>query len=442
MKTRLKYEHINETIIQIYAPCIDTNSEEEKAEFFDKLSDTIDSVPDNDDLIVMGDFNGRVGPRRTPWETYLGPHSYVNTECNYNGEQLLALCAEHGLWITNTVHNHRQSQRQTWYKWNDLGVSSEIDFILTRAKDRRNTTDAQAVPNISLNTDHRPVIMTLKQKMWRNKRAKHRPDERINLRVLNEEETKQKFKEELGKTLAGIDLDALSMDEAWSILKASLIETLSKACGVKKAGKGPVKKTPWWNDNVKEAIKDKKKLYKGWVRSKLEEDYIKYRLASRHCKRVVKEAKEESWKKVWRATLSELCRHSPRNFYKGVKAMRIRDEIYDPATIINDQNGNPINDKNDIKTRWKEYFSKLLNNTQRSRTSPSMCVCVCVCVCVSLSLSLSQNPSDRWRCDSHLGPCYLLPQPWLPVARSLVAVVSLHALFFHLLRDWPGAETT
>ena len=170
--------------------------------------------------------------------------------------------------------------------------------------------------------------MTLKQKMWRNKKAKHRPKERINLRALNEVETKQKFEEELGKTLTDIDLDALSMDETWSIFKASLIETLSKACGVKKAGKGPVKKTLWWNDNVKEAIKDKKKLYKAWVRSKLEEDYIKYRLAKRHSKGVVKEGKEESWKKCGEQ-LSELCRHSPRNFHKSVKAMRMRDETYD-----------------------------------------------------------------------------------------------------------------
>ena len=120
-------------------------------------------------------------------------------------------------------------------------------------------------------------------------------------RAPNEEETKQKFKEELGKTLTSRDLDALSMDETGSIFKASLIETLSKACGVKKADKGLVKKTPWWNDNVKEAIKDKKKLYKACARSKLEEDYIKYRLARRQCKRVVKEAKEVL-EKVWRAT--------------------------------------------------------------------------------------------------------------------------------------------
>ena len=104
-------------------------------------------------------------------------------------------------------------------KWNDLGVSSQTDFILTKAKDRRKTTDARPITSINLDTDHRPVIMTLKQRMWRNKRAKHRPEERINLRVLNEEETKpkkkqkqknkqtknKKIEEEPGKTLTGID---------------------------------------------------------------------------------------------------------------------------------------------------------------------------------------------------------------------------------------------
>ena len=153
-------------------------------------------------------------------------------------------------------------------------MSSQIDLILTRAKDRRNTADARAISNISLDTDHRPVIMTLKQKMWRNNRAKYRPEERINLRELNEEETKQTFEEELGKTLTDIDLDALSMDETWSIFKASLNKTLSKACGVKKAGKGLVKKISWWNDNVKEAIKDKKKLYKTWVSHQRQKEVV------------------------------------------------------------------------------------------------------------------------------------------------------------------------
>ena len=36
VEIRLKYEQRNETIIQIYAPCNDTYSEEGKAEYFEK----------------------------------------------------------------------------------------------------------------------------------------------------------------------------------------------------------------------------------------------------------------------------------------------------------------------------------------------------------------------------------------------------------------------
>ena len=142
-----------------FTPCNDSYTEGQKEEFFEKIADTISKIPGTEELIVMGDFNGRVGKRRSPWEPYLGPHSDTTTHCNYNGEQLLGICAEYGLWITNTFYEHRPSQTQTWYKWNDLNTSSQIDFISTRMEYRRNITDAKAIPNAGLDTDHRPVIL-------------------------------------------------------------------------------------------------------------------------------------------------------------------------------------------------------------------------------------------------------------------------------------------
>jgi hypothetical protein len=47
----------------------------------------------------MGDMNGRVGKRRSPWEKYLGPYSYCTTPCNENGLHTLELCSEHNLFI-------------------------------------------------------------------------------------------------------------------------------------------------------------------------------------------------------------------------------------------------------------------------------------------------------------------------------------------------------
>lgn len=73
---------------------------------------------------------------------------------------------------------------------------------------------------------------------------------------------------------------ALSVEGTWSIFKTSLTDVLIKTCGTKKTGKVPVKRMQWWNDTVKEATKEKKKLYKIWIKSRLEEDYIKYQQAT------------------------------------------------------------------------------------------------------------------------------------------------------------------
>ncbi|KAI0231233.1 hypothetical protein LSAT2_018393 [Lamellibrachia satsuma] len=47
----------------------------------------------------------------------------------------------------------------------------KIDFILTRMEHRRNATDAKAIPNAGLDTDHRPVILYARTQS----RPGHRP---------------------------------------------------------------------------------------------------------------------------------------------------------------------------------------------------------------------------------------------------------------------------
>ena len=88
-----------------------------------------------------GDFNGRVGSRRSPWEKHLGPHSHNTCGAKRNGIFILQLCAEHELFIANTFFEHRRSHIQTWYKWNDPNVSSQSDYILARVSDRKRVND-------------------------------------------------------------------------------------------------------------------------------------------------------------------------------------------------------------------------------------------------------------------------------------------------------------
>ena len=178
IKIWVRGERETKAFIQAYAPCNDSYTEEQKEEFFKKMADMINTVPDTDQLVVMGDFSGRVGKRRAPWEPHLGPHSDTTTECNYNREQLLALCAEHGLWTGNTFHEHRQSQRQTWYRWNDLNVSAQIDFMLTRIEEWSRVADTRCIPNADLDTDHHPVIVVSDMQKGRPPRTRRKACDR------------------------------------------------------------------------------------------------------------------------------------------------------------------------------------------------------------------------------------------------------------------------
>ena len=54
-------------------------------------------------------------------------------------------------------------------------------------------------------------------------------------------------------------------------------------------------------------------------------------------------------------------KNSTREFYKSVKAMRLRNAMYNPITMIDSKDGNPPNGENSIKHRWQEHFTGLLN---------------------------------------------------------------------------------
>ena len=87
------------TLISAYAPTM-TYSEEEKEQFYLELSNILDSVPKSDKLLILGDFNTRVGNSCNMWPNVMGRHGIG--KMNSNGLLLLLFCAEEGFTITNT----------------------------------------------------------------------------------------------------------------------------------------------------------------------------------------------------------------------------------------------------------------------------------------------------------------------------------------------------
>ncbi|XP_072030795.1 craniofacial development protein 2-like [Amphiura filiformis] len=266
IRLRIQQEKEVITYIQVYAPCNDSYSDEDKDTFFEELSDVINSTKNQDMLVVMGDMNGHVGSERSPWEDYLGPHSAPNTNRNYNGQLILELCAQHDLFVTNTFFQHRSTQIFTWYKWNDLTKASQLDFILIKKTDRCTVNDSKAMPNIHIDTDHRPVMMETSARRRPQPNKRQQP-ETINLRKLAEEPVKAAIEQQMDQLFQKLPDQEGNTEEEWTWFKDALTDTLKANCGTKKRKTGQVKGTSWWNDTVKAATKEKKRLFKKWSKA-------------------------------------------------------------------------------------------------------------------------------------------------------------------------------
>ena len=78
------------TIVSAYAPTM-TNPDEVKDKFYDDLDNIISATPRTDKLILLGDFNARVGTDHQTLEGVIGSEGVG--KCNRNGLLLLRKCA-------------------------------------------------------------------------------------------------------------------------------------------------------------------------------------------------------------------------------------------------------------------------------------------------------------------------------------------------------------
>ena len=88
------------TIVSAYAPAM-LNPKKNKDTFYSQLNSTLRTIPSTNKLLLIGDFNARIGIENDKWPSALG--KYGIGKCNSNGELLLSLCTEFDLIVTNNM---------------------------------------------------------------------------------------------------------------------------------------------------------------------------------------------------------------------------------------------------------------------------------------------------------------------------------------------------
>ena len=68
---------------------------------YNQLASVLSGIPCTDKLLLIGDFNVRMGRENDKWPLVMGKHGIGKG--NSNGELLLALCSEFKMIVTNTM---------------------------------------------------------------------------------------------------------------------------------------------------------------------------------------------------------------------------------------------------------------------------------------------------------------------------------------------------
>ena len=141
------------TIVSAYAPTM-TNPDEVKDKYYDDLDSVISAAPQTDKLILLWDFNARVGTDHQILEGVTGSEGVG--KCNSNGLLLLRKCAEYELLIANTVF-HLPTRRKTSWMHPRSKHWHLTDYVIVRRKDRQDVRVTKAMCGADCWTDHRLV---------------------------------------------------------------------------------------------------------------------------------------------------------------------------------------------------------------------------------------------------------------------------------------------
>jgi len=147
------------------------------------------------------------------------------------------------------------------------------------------------------------------------------------------------------------------VNEHWQQMKNIMMETVHTTCGISK-GLCRHKETWWWNEEVAEAVREKKKKYGNWKKDKLTEAWKVYKKSKDIAKRVITLAKGKKHKEC--ASDLNDPNHQNEIFQIAKQMVKERQDIMG-SNCLKGVSEKEIVDEKVIKDSWKEVMEKLMN---------------------------------------------------------------------------------
>lgn len=342
LKITLKIDNEYIHIYSVYAPDI-TKSREERRMFYEQLQNEIDKITPNQRLLLMGDFNARIGDDIVHGIKQRF-HEQVN---NDNGDLLVEFCAQNSLRINNTFFAHDFKYKYTFT--NAQGQQSMIDYVITSRQFKpTEILDVRTLNSANIGSDHALVLCKIRLNITFRKRTNKEYTEKFNLESFQNDSTKDLYARRLeDKNSTQFINSTDSVEDAWKKVKSNITEAAEESIGKRKIKTGATNKnkTPWYTEEVKEITKNKRDAFLHYKETKRPEDWQSYQQERNLANQKIRELKESYWEKFTKEMESDMY-GAQRKVWKMLRKQKA--EVSETVKI------NVIN-----SPQWKEYFETL-----------------------------------------------------------------------------------
>jgi hypothetical protein len=353
---RTKKRRINMDIIQAYAPTNDSE-DQTKEDFYSRLWTIIEGCPRRNIIIVMGDFNAKIGSDNRGYEETMGQQGIG--KMNDNGERFADLCATSSLVIGGSIFHHKRIHKATWIS-PDLSTENQIDHVCIGKKFRRTLQDVKVRRGADVASDHHLLVARLKLKLKKNWTGDVSARQRYNTTILKDPKKKEEFRVKLSNKFQVLQelLEEDTIDEQWQKAKEAVTSTCQEVLGPKKHTHkewiSPTTLQKIEERKAKKAAVNNSRTRAGKVRAQEE-----YSEANRKVKKSAKIDKR-NYVEALADQAEEAARHgNTRELYTTIK--RLSGKYSKPERPVKGKDGQPIPDEEGQRNRWAEHFEELLN---------------------------------------------------------------------------------
>ena len=327
--------------------------------FYDTLYSTLRRISHDDKIILLGDFNARVGRNHDIWHGVIGHHDVGNM--NISGLRLLSLCSELGLAITYTFFQLRDMHKTSWMhpRSKDWHL---IDYVIVRRRDLSEVQITRAMRVAECSTDHRLIRSTLRLTV-RPPARRQKPRHRLNVHAAHNLNIREELRNAIGQTLSNISSTTTlncnsNLTMEWQA-PSSALPIASRST----LGNMVRRHHDWFDDNstdIRSLIHDKNVAHDDLLRSSTSRT-LHERFSSIHATVQRKlRLMENNWLARNAAQMQSYANiNDTKSFIEALKG------VYRPSRFslhpVRSTNGVLIMNKELILERWAEYLQNLLN---------------------------------------------------------------------------------